>query len=61
MVVGILIDHFGWFGVPANPISITRTTGTIIMILAVSLVQPKKKRDLTTDLEEEKRIVKLFG
>lgn len=59
MIVGILIDHFGWFGVLANPISITRTIGTIIMILAVSLVQPKKKRDLTTNLEEEKKDSKI--
>lgn len=55
MIVGILIDHFGWFGVQANPISITRAIGTIIMILAISLVQPKKKRDLTTASEEEKK------
>ncbi|MBU5307522.1 DMT family transporter [Clostridioides mangenotii] len=55
MIVGILIDHFGWFGVPANPISITRTIGTIIMILAISLVQPKKKIDLTMESEVEKK------
>jgi transporter family-2 protein len=55
MIVGILIDHFGWFGVPANPISITRTIGTIIMILAISLVQPKKKKDLTMEPEVEKK------
>lgn len=45
MIVGILIDHFGWFGVPANPVSITRTLGVAIMIFAISLVQPKKKKD----------------
>lgn len=54
MIVGILIDHFGWFGVSSNPISITRVLGTIIMILAISLVQPKKKKDLTTASEIEK-------
>lgn len=59
MVVGILIDHFGWFGVPANPISITRTIGTIIMILAISLVQPKKKGNLITITEEEKKNSKI--
>ncbi|KAA1181057.1 DMT family transporter [Paenibacillus sp. B2(2019)] len=55
MFLGILIDHFGWFGVPTNPISITRTIGTLIMILAISFVQTKKKRDLTTSIEEEKK------
>lgn len=59
MVVGILIDHFGWFGVPANPISITRAIGTVIMILAISLVQPKKKRDFTTASEKEKKDSKI--
>lgn len=54
MIVGVLIDHFEWFGVPANPISTTRIIGTIIMILAISLVQSKKKRDLTASSEEKK-------
>lgn len=59
MILGILIDNFGWFGVPANPISITRTIGTIIMILAISLVQPKKKKDLTMPSEEVKKDSKI--
>ena len=57
MVVGILIDHFGWFDVPEIPINITRTIGTIIMILAISLVQPKKNR--TTIIEEVKKNSKI--
>lgn len=57
MVVGILIDHFGWFDVPEIPINITRTIGTIIMILAISLVQPKKNR--TTITEEVKKNSKI--
>lgn len=60
MIVGILIDHFGWFGVPANPVSITRTLGIAIMIFAISLVQPKKKRDLTTAPEGEKKNNKII-
>ncbi|MFB6363464.1 DMT family transporter [Paenibacillus elgii] len=60
MIVGILIDHFEWFGVPANPISTTRIIGTIIMILAISLVQSKKKRDLTVASEEEKKDNKII-
>ncbi|GKS14985.1 membrane protein [Paenibacillus chitinolyticus] len=55
MIIGILIDHFEWFGVTANPISTTRIIGTIIMILAISLVQPKKKRDLTAASEDKKK------
>lgn len=59
MIVGILIDHFGWFGVPATPISVTRSIGTIIMILAISLVQPKKKKDLTMASGKEKKDSKI--
>ncbi|WP_217562614.1 DMT family transporter [Paenibacillus sp. GbtcB18] len=55
MIIGILIDHFEWFGVTANPISTTRIIGTIIMILAISLVQPKKKRDLIAASENKKK------
>jgi len=55
MIVGILIDHFGWFGVPVNPITITRLIGTIIMIFAISFVQPKNRKDLTNASGEEKK------
>lgn len=54
MIVGILIDHFGWFGVPANPISITTALGVVIMIFAISLAQPKKKKDSAMESEEKK-------
>ena len=54
MIVGILIDHFGWFGVPANPISITTALGVVIMIFAISLAQPKKKKDSAVESEEKK-------
>lgn len=60
MIVGILIDHFGWFGVPANAVSITRTLGVAIMIFAISLVQPKKKKDLTMASQEEKKDSKII-
>jgi len=61
MIVGILIDHFGWFGVPANPVSITRTLGIAIMIFAISLVQPKKKKMYIRRQKEKRRIVRSFG
>ncbi|MBU5675281.1 DMT family transporter [Alkaliphilus sp. MSJ-5] len=59
MIVGILIDHFGWFGVPANPVSITTALGGVIMIFAISLAQPKKKKDLAMASEEEKKDSKI--
>lgn len=60
MIVGILIDHFGWFGVAVNPVSIARTFGIAIMIFAISLVQPKKNNDLTIASIEEKKNNKIF-
>jgi len=60
MIVGILIDHFGWFGIPAHPLSMTRTIGIAIMIFAISLVQPKKKKNVTTASEGEKKNSKII-
>jgi len=60
MIVGILIDHFGWFGVQANPVTIARTLGVVIMIFAISLVQPKKRKDLTMASQEEKKDGKII-
>ncbi|WP_353095150.1 DMT family transporter [Tissierella praeacuta] len=59
MIVGILIDHFGWFGVQADPVSITRALGVVIMIFAISLAQPKKKKDSTIASKEKKKDSKI--
>jgi transporter family-2 protein len=59
MTLGILIDHFGWFGVPANPVSITRALGVAIMIFAISLVQPKNKKNLTIASEKDNKNSKI--
>lgn len=59
MIVGILIDHFGWFSVPANPVTITTALGVVIMIFAISLAQPKKKKDSAIASKEEKKDSKI--
>ncbi|WP_213469707.1 DMT family transporter [Paenibacillus dendritiformis] len=58
MIVGILIDHFGWFGIQATPVSITGAFGAAIMIFAISLVQPKMKKNVLAASKAENRGVK---
>lgn len=60
MIVGILIDHFGWFGIQATPVSITRAFGAAIMIFAISLVQPKTKKNVLAASEAEKKGSKII-
>lgn len=43
LIIGILIDHFGWFGVVINPISATVLVGATLMITAIALSQSTKK------------------
>ncbi|WP_210429459.1 DMT family transporter [Paenibacillus dendritiformis] len=58
MIVGILIDHFGWFGIQATRVSITGAFRAAIMIFAISLVQPKMKKNVLAASKAEKRGVK---
>jgi bacterial/archaeal transporter family-2 protein len=32
LLLGILVDHFGWLGVPIHPVSITRMIGVLALI-----------------------------
>lgn len=43
MVIGILIDNFGWFGVQIDKINLTKSLGIIIMLIAVALSQSQTK------------------
>lgn len=38
MGIGLLIDHYGWLGVPANPINVTRLLGAGAILLGAFLV-----------------------
>lgn len=48
MIMGILIDNFGWFEVPMAPFRISTLTGSLLLIAAIILSQPKKKRGVTS-------------
>lgn len=38
LLIGILIDHFGWFGVNVHPLDWRRITGALMMMAAVWLI-----------------------
>lgn len=39
MVIALVIDHFGWFGVPKHQINIQRVFGIILMVAGIFLIQ----------------------
>jgi transporter family-2 protein len=41
MIASILIDTFGWFGLPAVPLNSWRLSGILLLLLGVVLVQKK--------------------
>ncbi|MBZ4645847.1 MAG: bacterial/archaeal transporter family-2 protein [Petroclostridium sp.] len=38
LIIGVLIDHFGMFGVPRSPIGILKILGIVFMLIGVRLV-----------------------
>lgn len=38
LIVGLLIDHFGWLGVTVHPISPTRVLGVLVLMLGGYLI-----------------------
>lgn len=39
MVIALIIDHFGWFGVPKHSINVQRIFGIILMVAGLFLIQ----------------------
>lgn len=38
LTMGILVDHFGWFGVAVHPVSIGRVAGMLLLLLGGFLI-----------------------
>ena len=38
LLVGVLIDHFGWLGVPAHPIDASRVVGVVVLLAGAFLI-----------------------
>lgn len=39
MIIALIIDHFGWFGVPQHRINTQRIFGMILMVAGIFLIQ----------------------
>lgn len=42
LATGLLIDHYGWFGVPARPVDWQRIAGVALMFFSIWLIYGKK-------------------
>lgn len=42
LAAGLMIDHFGWFGVPPRPIEWTRVAGVALLAVAVWLIHGRR-------------------
>lgn len=38
LITSILIDHFGWLGVPPHPITLARAIGAVVLVIGVILI-----------------------
>lgn len=39
LFISMLVDHFGWFGVPVHPLGTSRVLGGLCLLLGVALVR----------------------
>jgi len=39
MAMSLVMDHFGWMGIPAQPISVWRILGAILLFTGVILIR----------------------
>jgi len=39
MAMSMVMDHFGWLGIPAQPISLLRILGAILLFSGVVLIR----------------------
>lgn len=41
LIIGVIIGHFGWFGLPVKPINPAKVVGVIVLIFGVILMSEK--------------------
>lgn len=39
VLTGLVVDHFGWFGVPVHPVSPLRILGALLLIAGAALIR----------------------
>jgi len=42
MVAALMIDRYGWLGIPAKPIELTRVAGVALLVVSVALINWKE-------------------
>ena len=41
LIIGVVIGHYGWFGLPVKPLSPAKISGVIVLIFGVILMSKK--------------------
>lgn len=41
LLMSVLVDHYGWFGIPASPIALTRIVGIVLLFAGLFLILKK--------------------
>jgi bacterial/archaeal transporter family-2 protein len=41
LIMSVLMDHYGWMGIPVNPISWTKMLGFVLLVAGVLLIRGK--------------------
>ncbi|AAU23506.1 DMT family transporter [Bacillus licheniformis] len=39
MIIALVIDHFGWFGIPKHRLNVQRILGIVLMITGIMIIQ----------------------
>jgi transporter family-2 protein len=39
LLAGVLIDHYGWFGMPVQPVTFGRLLGALFLVAGVVLIR----------------------
>jgi len=39
MIIALIIDHFGWFGIPKHRLNVQRLLGIVLMITGIMIIQ----------------------
>jgi transporter family-2 protein len=39
--MSVLMDHYGWLGIPVNPVSWTKMLGFVLLVAGVLLIRGK--------------------
>ena len=53
MVAALMIDRYGWLGIPAKPIELTRVAGVVLLVVSVLLINWKELKAFISILTDK--------